>query len=184
MKHSNLILLILAVGMMAFSSCKKHSHDDDEELITTLIYTLTSRTDGAIVEMRFKDPDGDGGIAPLITGGTLKANHAYSGILTLLNESVNPVEDITEAIQIEAANHQFFFSSTVPGISVVYDDSDKNNRPLGLKSVLTTSAAGTGSLKIVLRHNPNKNGSGVSSGNIANAGGETDIEVNIPISVQ
>lgn len=184
MKHSKFILLILVFGTMTIASCKKHDHNDEEELITTLIYTLTSQSDGAVVEMSFKDPDGDGGIAPVVTGGILKTNHIYSGVLTLLNESVNPVEDITEAIQLEAVNHQFFFSSSIPGISIIYDDSDINNRPLGLKSILTTGAIGTGSLKITLRHNPNKNASGVSAGNIANAGGETDIEVNFQLSVQ
>ena len=41
----------------------------------------------------------------------------------------------------------------------------------------------TGNLTIILRHDLDKNGAGVSSGNIANAGGETDIEVVFPIQV-
>jgi hypothetical protein len=49
---------------------------------------------------------------------------------------------------------------------------------------LTTENAGTGKLKIVLRHKPDKNASGVANGNIANAGGETDIEVEYNVVIQ
>ncbi|HBK71516.1 MAG TPA: type 1 periplasmic binding fold superfamily protein, partial [Flavobacteriaceae bacterium] len=36
----------------------------------------------------------------------------------------------------------------------------------------------------ILRHEPNKSASGVSDGDITNAGGETDIEVIFNITVQ
>lgn len=185
MKKFNLYLTAFVALSFLLIGCEKddHSHDD-EELITTLIYSLTSETDGSVIAMSFRDPDGDGGVAPTIIGGTLKANHSYKGSITLLNESVNPVEDITEEVRIEAVNHQFFFSSTVSGLTVTYDDQDKDGRPLGIKTVIKTGAAGNGSFKIILRHNPNKSASGVRDGNIANAGGETDIEVNFPITVQ
>ena len=51
-------------------------------------------------------------------------------------------------------------------------------------TTLTTGEAGTGTLSIILRHEPAKDASGVSDGQIANAGGETDIEVSFNITIE
>lgn len=53
-----------------------------------------------------------------------------------------------------------------------------------LKFSFQTGATSNGSLKITLKHQPNKSGTNVSIGDITNAGGETDIEVTLPIVVQ
>jgi hypothetical protein len=185
MKIFQVILIFSISAALLSTGCSKHDHDhDEEELITTLIYQLTSESDGSMVEMSFRDLDGSGGNPPVITGGILKPNHSYKGTITVLNESVSPVEDITMEVSIAATAHQFFFASTVSGLTVSYEDNDKDGRPLGLKTRLSTGPEGSGTLKIVLRHNPNKSAAGVSEGNIANAGGETDIEVNFPVTVQ
>lgn len=177
------ILLLLVVGLLTFSSCSKDDPEveNEEELITTLNYTLKSSA-GETVVLTFKDLDGDGGNAPEITGGTLKANTTYTGEMELRNDEEN--EDITEEIEEEDEDHQFFFDSNVAGVSVSYDDQDADGNPIGLKSTLKTGDAGSGYLKVTLRHEPNKSGSGVKGGNIDNAGGETDIEVSFDISVE
>jgi hypothetical protein len=41
-----------------------------------------------------------------------------------------------------------------------------------------------GSLTIILRHEPDKSAPGVSEGDIANAGGETDIQLNFELIIQ
>jgi hypothetical protein len=41
-----------------------------------------------------------------------------------------------------------------------------------------------GSLEIVLRHQPDKDASGVDQGEIENAGGETDVQVEFPLSIE
>ncbi len=157
--------------------------DNEEELITTLNYSLTS-SNGDVIILSFVDPDGDGGNAPLITGGTLDANETYTGQLQLLNESVSPSESITEEIEEEDDEHQFFFDSDIAGLSVSYNDQDGDGNPLGLRNTVTTGAAGSGTLTVTLRHEPNKTAEGVADGDITNAGGETDIEVSFPIDVQ
>ncbi len=81
-------------------------------------------------------------------------------------------------------DHQFFFTSSTSTIKVVYSDQDGNGKPIGLSTSLTTTAAGSGILTITLRHEADKSASGVSDGEIANAGGETDIEVSFPTDVQ
>lgn len=176
-------LLLITVSM--FWSCEKNDPEiqNEEELITTLSYTLTAPDNSKIV-LSFKDLDGDGGNAPVITSGVLKANTAYTGVLTLLNESVSPADDITKEVLEEADEHQLFFTLTQANMTVTYDDTDKNGNPLGLKTKVTTRAASSGKLKITLKHEPNKTAMGVKDGNIANAGGETDIEVEFNVQIQ
>jgi len=130
------------------------------------------------------DLDGDGGVEPTITGGSLEANHTYVGLVGLLNESETPAENITEEILEEDLEHQFFFQSSISDLSVSYNDSDSEGNPLGLGTTISTGSPATGTLTVTLRHEPNKTASGVSDGDISNAGGETDIEVAFPIDVQ
>jgi len=109
---------------------------------------------------------------------------SYSGSLELKNESESPAEDITAEIAEEDDEHQFFFESSITGLSVAYDDQDGDGNPIGLMSTLTTGSAASGNLIITLKHEPMKSATGVSSGDITNAGGETDIAVTLPINVQ
>ncbi|MEZ7887763.1 MAG: type 1 periplasmic binding fold superfamily protein, partial [Flavobacteriales bacterium] len=61
---------------------------------------------------------------------------------------------------------------------------DEEGNPIGLSTVLTTGEMGSGTITVTLRHEPNKDAAGVSSGDIANAGGETDIEVTFNVEIQ
>jgi len=122
------------------------------------------------------DIDGDGGADPIVSVDSLDANTVYSGSLSLLNESETPAEDITVEIFDEADEHQFFFTSN-GNSSFSYSDQDNNGYPLGLSFELVTGDLGTEELTFTLRHLPAKGASGVSDGDITNAGGETDIEV-------
>ena len=88
---------LLLLFVFSISSCEKEDPDIDngEELITTLIYTLTPeiQTDSVVV-FSFQDLDGDGGNEPVIIEGTLKANSSYTGQLTLRNEAESPIEEV------------------------------------------------------------------------------------------
>lgn len=178
------MLVVIALG---WASC---SDDDpipvnEEEVITTL--TVTFRTGGGVaMTLQTRDLDGDGPNPPVITKtGDLAVNTVYDCTIELLNETETPAEDITEEIDEESAEHQFFFTTTNGIGTVAYDDMDGNGNPLGLAFTLTTAAAATGDLTIILRHEPDKDAAGVSDGDITNAGGETDIEVTFTgISVQ
>jgi hypothetical protein len=168
------------------TSCEDEMPDVDgeEELITTLTYTLTSEDGSDTAVLTFKDLDGDGGNDPEITGDTLQSNTIYNGQITLLNESETPVESITEEIEEEDDEHQLFFSSTDDLVSVSYEDADDANNPIGLSTKLTTTVTGTTDLTITLRHLPMKDAENVAAGDITNAGGSTDIEVTFPVTVQ
>ena len=180
MKNLKLLSLLL-VATLVFVSCD----DDDpapvneEEVITTLIATLTPQGGGAVVTLTSRDADGDGPNAPVITvSGALAANTTYDGAVQVLNELENPAEDITEEVEEEDDEHQFFYESTL--VTSAYGDVDGNGDPVGLVYTITTAAAGTGNLTITLIHEPNKPNDGTS----ANAGGETDIAATFPITVQ
>ncbi|UTW66939.1 type 1 periplasmic binding fold superfamily protein [bacterium SCSIO 12643] len=184
-KFFGALAISLLVGL---SACKKEQETpqvpNEEEVITTLTYTLTPTAGGTPVVLSFKDLDGDGGDDPVIVNGDLKENTEYSGVIQLLNEQESPAEDITLEVEEEGDEHQFFFPNDIAGLQVNYMDQDKNNRPIGIKTHVVTGAQGSGTLTVVLRHQPDKTAPGVSDGEIANAGGETDIQVTFNVNVQ
>ena len=184
----SLLLTLIFVSLLSIMSCSDDPEDpiieNEEEVITTLTYTLTPSEGGSAVVLSYQDLDGDGANEPTITNGTLSAETTYSGSLTLLNETESPAESVTEEIEEEDADHQFFFVTTVSGLSVAYADTDDDGNPVGLASTLTTGSAGSGNLTVTLKHEPDKSASGVSDGVITNAGGETDISVTWTITVE
>jgi hypothetical protein len=161
--------------------------ENEEEVITNFTYTLTpvGASTGTVV-LDFSDSDGDGAQVPTITeGATLAANTVYAGALTLSNQSVTPPDNITLEILEEDENHQFFFL-TEDGleVDVTYADSDGDGNPLGILTELSTGAASSGALTIILRHEPNKDADGLTIDRPDLAGGETDIEVVFELSVE
>ncbi|WP_396600507.1 type 1 periplasmic binding fold superfamily protein [Algibacter sp. R77976] len=178
------LLTLFFVSSLALVSCSSDDdHDDDhdheEELITTVIYTLTNGND--VVTLEFQDLDGDGGADGTTTvSGSLSANTMYSGEIQLLNETESPAEDITEEVEEEGDEHEFFITSTISDIVITKNDTDADGNPIGIESTFSTGDAGTGSLTIVLKHEPTKPNDGTSS----SAGGSTDVEVTFAIVVE
>lgn len=188
----NLKYMVMAlIAAAAITGCKK---DDDpvtppppvnpEELITTLRLTFTSAGGTESKQFLFTDLDGDGGNAPVITSDTLSNDSIYTVAMEVLNESENPVEDITAEITAEDEEHQFFFQVSGANATVAYADADGNLQPIGLLTLWTIGAVSSGNVIVTLRHEPNKDGAGVSGGDITNAGGETDIEVDFPLVIE
>ena len=176
------LILVFLLPMFLFFSCEKEDPviPNEEELITTLIFTLQPVTGGDAIEFKFQDIDGDGGNPPEISTAPLLANTTYSGTLTFLNELNTPALDITEEVKDEAESHQVFYQSAMYPLTITYEDEDSNGNPLGVKTTVVTSTAGTGELTIILRHLPIK----PNNGNPSEAGGETDIEVTFPVVVK
>ena len=183
------ILSLILFSLVIITSC---SNDDDnpepvneEEVITTLTATLTPVGGSTAITMRSQDLDGDGPNPPVLdVSGDLAAGTTYNGSLELLNETESPAEDITEEVEEEGEEHQFFFSATNSIATFAYSDMDGDGNPVGLEFTLTAAgAAGSGTITITLRHEPDKDASGVSDGEITNAGGETDISVTFDVDV-
>ncbi len=110
----------------------------------------------------------------------------YNGTISLLNELTNPADNISLEVEEEGDEHQFFFS-TSGGLTgtFTYGDFDINGDPIGLDFTFTASAnSQSGNLTVILRHEPNKSAENVSLGDITNAGGETDVQVIFPVTVE
>ena len=82
-------------------------------------------------------------------------------------------------VRVEGDEHEFFYTTNSVNLTVTKTDDDGTN-PLGIETELATGAASTGSLTIILKHEPTKPNDGTATG----AGGSTDVEVTFPISVQ
>lgn len=183
-------ILFMAIGASSLVACKKDEDPapstppNQEEVITTLLLTFTDTENAAnTYELRFTDADGDGGADPVLTGDTLPAGRAYTLAMRVLDESGSTPDEVTEEIENEAEEHQFFFQPSGIDLQVAYADTDANGRPVGLINTAITGVAGTGTLTVTLRHEPNKAAPGVAEGDITNAGGETDIEVAFPVVI-
>ncbi|MBD3582237.1 YajG family lipoprotein [Flavobacterium selenitireducens] len=186
-------LRFLPLGMIAMllASCSSDDNNNggpvnEEEVITTVTVQLTPQAGGTSVTLTSRDLDGDGPTAPVITvSDNLTTNTVYNGTVTLLNEIANPIENITPEVIEEALDHQFFFSgSNGIGTAAYSAPFDSNNNPIGVNFTFTTTNAANGNLTVILRHEPNKTAQGVSNGDIANAGGETDVQVTFPVVVE
>lgn len=188
MKTIKLVPMAL-VALFAFNSC---SNDDDaqpvneEEVITTVTVTLTPQNlFGLPVILTSTDVDGNGPMAPVIsTSGTITSGETYTGNVSLFNILTSPPDNISLEVEEEGDEHQFFFNA--PGVGTfAYADQDVNGLPIGLEFTFTAAAnAQSGNFTLILRHDPIKTAEGVVEGIIANAGGETDVQVVFPISVE
>ena len=188
------LVFSLALLPMLFSC----SSDDDnglddtmveveEEVITNVDITLVNNDTDEEVVLSFEDADGIGvGENGMVTsGGTLDANSTYTGSFVITNALED--EDITAEIEELQDEHQFFFISDedLATVETTYNDLDSNEYPVGLDFSLETKEAVTGSLRVVLRHLPNKSAEGVSDGIITNEdSGSSDFDIEFPITVE
>jgi hypothetical protein len=184
---SSYLCLLFAFMIVVGCSSDDPEPVNQEELITTVTVTFTGTgsTTGSVVAT-FTDLDGPGGNSPVITNPvTLQANGTYAVTVAFLNEAESPAENITEEVSEESDEHQVFFvASSGLSLNYQYADTDSNNLPLGLLGTVTTGAASTGTLQVLLIHEPVKTATGVSAGNPTNAGGETDISVSFNMAIQ
>jgi len=184
-------LIFLLLAAITFTSCKKDKNPivpvqppaNEEEVITTLVLTFTDVQSNEEYVFRFTDLDGDGGNAPVLEGDELPSNRSFYVFITLLNESVSPVQNITTQVEEELEQHQFFFQTAGVNLTMAYADEDANMHPVGLINNSTSLSPSSGTLKVTLRHSPDKNAAGVSNGDMTNAGGDTDIEVIFPVVI-
>lgn len=183
MKNLKLIALLVIPVIFSTSCSNDDAPVNEEEVITTVTTTLVGG--GQTITLTSRDLDGDGPNAPVVTvSGNLVAGTTYIGSTTFLNELESPAEDITVEVEEEGADHQIFYQLPSSIGTVTYTDTDANGRPIGLNFTLVAGTSGsTGTLTVTLRHLPNKTASGVSGGDITNAGGNTDAAVSFSVAV-
>jgi len=181
------LLLIVYFSLFIVSGCKKEDNNpiNEEELITTVVATFTPSGGGSPAMFSFKDVDGSGGNTPVITNDTLAANTTYNLSILFLDESKTPADTISNEVFEEGDEHQLFFQvQSGLNLSVTYNDADVNFKPIGLSNTATTVGSSTGNLTVTLRHQPDKSAANVTTGDITNAGGETDVEVVFDVTIE
>ncbi|WP_339610592.1 type 1 periplasmic binding fold superfamily protein [uncultured Planktosalinus sp.] len=177
------IFFTATLFLMSCSSDDGNEPINEEEVITTVRIALTGGSTPINLEWKQLDES----TAPAITvTGDLDPNTTYTSVITVLNELEDPADNITLEIIEEDEEHQFFYqvSSGLNISNLTYLDFDGNGNPVGVNFSFDTGDTSSGNFTVTLRHEPNKNADGVSEGNIANAGGETDIEITFPLEIQ
>lgn len=175
------------------------AEENEVELINEVHMKFMPQGGGEEIEWTWKIEEGSAA-EPMITTSPLAANTVYDLSIEVYGEEHSHGEEdhdddddhdhgddenITEEIRTEGEEHQFFFSTTPSslGLSFTYLDEDATGNPIGLLTQVTTTNAGSGELSVILRHDLNKNANGVAAGNIANAGGSTDISIVLPLVI-
>ena len=159
--------------------------ENEEEVIDRVTLTFTPVDGGTTIVAEATDPDGPGPQDLVVEDINLAQDKTYEMSISL--ENTMEGEDITEEIQEEAEEHQFFFGWTGDVFTdptgdgnidnqadpVNYNDQDSNGLPLGLSTNWTVGAeGGSGTLRIVLKHQPD-----IKSATTSVNDGGTDIDI-------
>ena len=164
--------------------CDSDDPDEDagageEELITRVTITLTPPSGTPVVAVA-DDPDGDGA-GFQIDDITLMANTTYTGAITVTDE-ING-EDITEEVEEEAEEHQFWYTPSEnisDRVTVTINDTDSNGLPLGLDFTVAVSDGGaiSGTMQVVLSHYDEGPKDGVTQSD------ESDVDITFNVDIQ
>lgn len=202
MKKINLksiaFLFITISTAVFFSGCGEDPKKENvPELITKATLTFTPIGGGTAIVVSATDPDGEG-VQDIEADGAIVLNDAtaYTLSITLINELAEPTDeeyDITAEVEEEGDEHMFFFAWTNSLFSapsgngnidnrndeIDYQDSDGTN-PIGLSTEWQTiSATGTGTFRVLLKHQP-----GVKSTTSTSSDGETDLDLTFDLQIQ
>ena len=160
----------------------------EEELITTIVITLTPVGDGTPVTARFQDLDGPSGNPPTVDDLTVTKNTTYDGRVQVLDESVTPADDITVEVKEEAEAHQFFYepSGGISAAAFTYTDRESDygentgtDHPVGVTfHIEIPQAATNGKLGVTLSHFDETPKDGRTPSD------ETDIDVTFDVIVE
>lgn len=162
---------------LAIFSCKKNDSPTEAEIITTVKLTFTE-PGGALAKIfTFEDLDGDGGAAPVVDKIILDHDKTYEVAVEFFDKTKTPTADITTEVAAESDVHLVTFAVSGANLSFTYADKDVNDKPVGLFAVAKTGAVGTGNLNLVLHHEP------TSKDDLANPGGESDVDVNFAVEI-
>jgi len=193
---TRLPIYLFAILAMGFASCESDDpeEENDGEVITDVTLNFqelnaSGAPIGLVTSFKASDPEGiEVGSSPTIQNVTLTKGKTYRMTIVVSNEIEK--EDITKEILEEADEHQFFFLGTaVTGniITVTYDDP--SGKLIGLQNrAVVSSSPGTNNaqLRVVLRHDLDKNFPGATNPNFANfvqAGGESDLDITFPVII-
>ncbi|MGH2648935.1 MAG: hypothetical protein ACRDE8_15260 [Ginsengibacter sp.] len=181
-KFLNAVLVVAII----FGSCKKEEKTvspplPGNEFLTSVRLTATNASDPtdvktAIITDTTIIPNPPASIQQPVLA--LKANSTYHVSVEFLDETKTPEGKVTDDIYDRRNYHLICFDITGANLTVTRTDLDTNTPPLpiGLQDDFVTGAAGTGTLNVQLRHQPNaKNGTC--------APGSSDADVDFTINI-
>ena len=198
--------ILVASATVALTGCPDIENPGDgdnvEEVITTVKLSFAPEGGGTPLVFSNADPENDG--SRVIDPIALDLGTNYALTVQFLNELEDPAEDITVEVKDEGVEHQIFIygsgvqspaTATDDGhlIDVAYADTDDNDLPVGLENTVDAVTAGTGELKLMLRHLPPESDTVVKveglAADFANDGsagipGDVDVDVTFPITVE
>jgi hypothetical protein len=181
----------LLLGLLSACTDFGGDEDHDSEIISRVELTFTPEAGGAPLVYEFTDPDGDGGVSGTAERIELAAGTTYALTIRFENGLADPPEDLTQEIEAEAEEHFVFVLGDVTGpgsvvsgalLNHAYADLESDygtnaigeDLPVGLRNTITTDAAGSGELRVVLRHLPELNGEPQKSGELPGAFADGD----------
>lgn len=190
-------LWVVALMLMTACEAGEPTREDSPELITTVILTFTPDDGGDAIVGQAVDPDAEG-IRDIETDGpiVLRASTVYTLSLGMYNDLADKDSDeydISEEVRAEGDEHMIYFAWTGDIFSdpsgdgnidarkdpVQYEDADDFGLPLGLQTRWTTAASGSGSFRILLKHQPE-----IKSEESGADMGESDLDVAFEIRLQ
>lgn len=194
--YQKLPFYLLSASVLAFASCKSEDPviENDGEVITdvTLHFTeldMDGNEVGSSFSFTASDSEGiEAGSSLVVETVELEPGKSYQMELEVFNSIEN--EDITEEILEESDEHQFFFlgSAFVGSTAVLsYTYDDDSGELIGVKGIVNVEASpatNAATMRIVLRHDLNKDFEGAdnpSFEDFVNAGGETDLDIPFPL---
>ena len=193
-------------GMLFLASCSKDEpkKEDTPELITKATLVFTPVDGSAAVTVTATDPDNQGSQPIRVDGPiNLVKNKTYVMTIELINGLAKPTDaayDVTEEVEEEGDEHQFFFSWTNSAFSSPTGDGnidnpndglnytggtnskDKDGGNLGLTTTWTTanpSGSISSNFRVVLKHQP-----GLKTNTSDANTGETDLDLTFVLNVQ
>ncbi len=185
-KLATTVMAFLAITM-TFDACKKDEKTvsppvPGNEFLTTVRLVATNAADPSDVQTVAVT---DTTLVPNPSASInnpnlhLKTNSTYNVQVFFLDETKTPEGNVTDDIYDRRNYHLICFDVAGVNLTVDRTDLDTNTPPLqvGLQDKFTTGAAGTGTLNVQLRHQPNaKNGDC--------APGSTDADVTYNVTIQ
>ncbi|GIV37633.1 MAG: hypothetical protein KatS3mg032_2012 [Cyclobacteriaceae bacterium] len=201
MKHffSYSAVFALAALLLGLSGCSDDPVQENvPEMITKVTLTFTPvGGGGSTVTVNAVDPDGEG-TQDLAADGPIELEDGveYDLAITLFNGLLSPGSpgyDLTEEIEEEGDEHQFFFGfsdgafssptgtgNIAPSTGTVnYRDEDANGLPIGLLTRWTAGPVQSDkNFRIVLKHLP-----GIKSEGVTSDEGETDMDVSFVLHI-
>lgn len=174
--------MAFAMAVLFVASCKPDDPVDpnEEELITKVQLTFTDSANASNTwQVIYTDPDGDGGNGPTrFDSIALDSGKTYNVAIALYDESDGGnIQNITDEVQEEAAEHLFCYTPTGPSVTITKTDTD-GTFPIGITSKWRAAGPSTGTLRVELRHQPD----GLKDGSCAP--GATDVQVDFVMTVE